>query len=157
MIWISLLSNWSRWMGGSRACKDGGIEVTNTSMRGSQGFEGERSWETWSRDSEDRWIISTNDRKAPNTATTVYHRPSTSHICRRQSLSRSIKVTHYIIRHHPNRHNPSLQCLGTLSKSLSFQSHLLSNLLLTFQRSWLRIRIDDCTILALNHPQHHAT
>jgi hypothetical protein len=33
-------------MGGSRACKDGGIEVMNTGMRGSQEFEGERSWET---------------------------------------------------------------------------------------------------------------
>jgi hypothetical protein len=87
MIWISLLSNWSRWMGGSRACKHGGIEVMNTGMRGSQGFDGERSWETWGRDSEDRRIISTNDREAPNRATTVYHRPSTSHIRRRQSRS----------------------------------------------------------------------
>jgi hypothetical protein len=65
-----------------------------------------------------------------------------------------LEFTHSIIRHHPNRHNPSLQCLGTLSKSLSFQSHLLSNLLLTFQQRWLRVRIDDCTTLSLHHPQH---
>lgn len=41
----------------------------------------------------------------------------------RNAINRLIdlKVTHNIIRHHPNRHNPSLECLGTLTKSLSFQ------------------------------------
>jgi hypothetical protein len=143
-------------MGGSRACQDIGIEGMDTGMRGSgsQGADGETVMGGLGAGivrivGLSQQVVGKH-RTGPLQCTTdlVFRTFAVD------NPNRSIKVTHNVIRHHHNRHKPLPSMSWHSSKSLSFQPHLLSNLLLTFQRRWLRIRIDDCTILSLRYPPH---